>query len=66
MVQDAADAPVGRMDRRRVLWQQQQQQLLEGEVAEGGNVLVCVGEAADKVQLLAAQLQQLLFPESCT
>jgi hypothetical protein len=62
MVQDAAAAPVGRMDRRQVVWQQQQQ---DGEAAEGGDVPVCVGEAVDNVQLLAAQLQQLLFPESC-
>lgn len=66
MVQDAAAAPVGRLDRRQVLWQQQRQQQEEGgEVTEGGDVPVCVGEAVDKVQLLAAQLQQLLFPESC-
>lgn len=77
MVQDAAGAPVGRLDRRRALWMQQQQQAqaqAQGGVGEAkvpagvgaeGLVPVCVGDAVTQVQDLALQLQQLLFPESC-
>jgi hypothetical protein len=70
MLQDAAAAPVGRLDRRQALWaaQQQQQQededRAEGVGVSGGGVPVCVADAAHQVQELAAQLQQLLFPEA--
>lgn len=57
MLQEAAAAPVGRMDRRQALWVAQQDR------AEGPAVPVCVGDAALQVQELAAQLQQVLFPE---
>jgi hypothetical protein len=68
MVQEAAAAPVVRLDRRQALWSQQGAAAGEGGGGGGGAGgrcgPVCVGDAVTQVQDLAAQLQQLLFPES--
>jgi len=70
LVQEAAAAPVGKLDRRQAVWQEQQRGQGEGEVQGAGGIQqgvaapVCVGDAVQQVQELAAQLQQLLFPES--
>jgi hypothetical protein len=72
LVQEAGGAPVGRLDRRQALWQQQAEAAvqrgsggdLNAEVdALKGPPPACVGDAALQVQQLAAQLRVLLFPE---